>query len=1372
MSDHRILLVDDDLLSLKLLKAIFDSEGYTTYTATDGREALSILQKEPIALVITDILMPNIDGYYLCYKIRSTPSLRDIAIIVYSGTFTAEGEEKVATGMGADLFIRKPAAGKVLVHAVEGQLKNPQRHTAPAAGLGTSFEVRHQYSSELIEKLEKRNLALEEAKQNLEKLVAERTHSLDRANEELQAANEELKAGNEEILASNEELKSANEELAALNDQLLLASLTIQQQSETIIRQKEEALKKAEQSLEVIFANTMEEILVLDTQGKIVFFNKTFEYFIELSTGKKPEQGEYLWDMTLPERNEFSRQLFNRAMTGESIELETSDSLPTGKVIHRIRYSPVVVDGRIAYVTLISTDITEKKKQEQILQVSEQNLQTIFQNTNEAFTLLDTDLKVIAFNANQADFIREATGKKLEMGQNLMTIVQPGQEETVKKLFENVIETGSVSYEIQNGSALTEQWFEVTIRTVKDEQGTLKGFCITNHNITNLKKYASEITILNKALVNFQQAIFSSSMAAITDAHGTVTFVNDNMLAVNGYEREEFIGKNFRIMNSGYHPKAFWTNMWQTISSGKTWNGQICNKTKSGRFFWADAYIIPFLNETNSVYQYLTIRHDITAQKEAEDKLIQSQILLEESSAIAKVGCWVLDRKTGKVQVSKQMLSIFDISEEEFNEDPSSLSKRVHPSDADKIQTLSELLLVESTIKAETEYRIIKSDGSIVWIFQKANLTKVIHDEEKIIGVVQDITERKASEEELIEYNERYQILSKATNDAIWDLDMATGKIIWNQSFFTIFGYRSDEIEYTSAWWRSKIHPEDVEQVANDYEHALQSGLTNWSASYRMMSADGTYNYIHNRGYVLYDKGKAVRMIGSMQDVTERVEAIAEVEKLSLVASNTKNGVMITDSNGMIEWVNESFLLMTGYSLDEVKGKKSNFLQGKDSDPHTIKRISDQIKKKAFISEEIINYTKSGKQFWCKLDISPVFDKNKQLKNYMSIQTDITELKEFEKSITSIARELASLIANANVPIFGIDTRGLINEWNRVAEELTGLSRNDAMGLKWKKSFVFSDHKKDMIDLINQTLEGMSLTNIELPIITKSNKRLMLLISASPRRNTSNEITGIIFVGQNITELTDYRNNLERKVEARTHELNIALNKEKELVQMKSQFVSIASHEFRTPLTSITIAAGYIKKYKAKLSEQEIDLKLENIEKQVGHMTYLLDDILLIGKAEAGKLPVTKKEVNIVHFFENLNQEMERSTGGTHHIRFIHQLSNNTIITDEKLLRNIFINVLTNAIKFSPDADEITITIRSEEGYCTISVKDEGIGIPASDLKNLFNPFSRGSNTMAIEGTGLGLSIIKKAVELLNGRITLQSSLGKGTEVNIELPSV
>ncbi|HTE31527.1 MAG TPA: PAS domain S-box protein [Chryseolinea sp.] len=719
---------------------------------------------------------------------------------------------------------------------------------------------------------------------------------------------------------------------------------------------------------------------------------------------------------------------------------------------------------------------------------------------------------------------------------------------------------------------------------------------------------------------------------------------------------------------------------------------------------------------------------------------------------------------------SKRSEEIFGWSESEVIDQQRNGFSIVYEGDMRMTVRVAQQLLSGDIERNNIQNRNYTKDGRVIWCdwfnsVMKDKDGKVI----TIMSLVQDITARKSFEEILREYHDRYQLLSKATNDAIWDWDIKLDFVVWTHGIQTIFGYRGREITPNKDWWNEKIHKADQGRVIRGMSEAFTAKVSNWTSDYQFQCSDGTYKHVLDRGYIIYDNDQPVRMIGSMQDITKQKEFVEEIEKLSLVASKTSNSVVITDADDHIEWVNEGFVSMTGYTLQEVRGlNPGHFLQGLETDRGTVKRIQEKLQKQESFTEEIVNYSKDDRKYWVRLDISPVFDDKGQLKHYIAIQTDISPQKAFENQITNIARDLSSLIENANVPIFGIDRNGDINEWNLIAAELLEYEKSDVIKKEWMQLFDPSIYKK-VEDILEKVFTGKSTRNYELPLVSKNGKHLIMLVSISPRMDSNKDIYGAICVGQDITELFRYRQGLEKMVKERTRDLNEALQKEKELVEMKSKFVSIASHEFRTPLSTISLVAGLLKKHHGKISATEFDTKLETIEKQVLNMTYLLDDILTIGKADAGKILTNYSSISIEDFFNQTAREIEQNDG-THKIKVKLSCTIKEFTSDEKLLRNILINLLTNAVKFSSLIKTVYLTVSNSSDFLQFTVEDKGIGIAQEDMANIFTAFHRGGNVGTIQGTGLGLSIAKKAVDLLNGEITVQSKVGKGTVFTIMLP--
>lgn len=271
---------------------------------------------------------------------------------------------------------------------------------------------------------------------------------------------------------------------------------------------------------------------------------------------------------------------------------------------------------------------------------------------------------------------------------------------------------------------------------------------------------------------------------------------------------------------------------------------------------------------------------------------------------------------------------------------------------------------------------------------------------------------------------------------------------------------------------------------------------------------------------------------------------------------------------------------------------------------------------------------------------------------------------------------------------------------------------------------------------------------------------------------------------ENITnEMRQLNAELEAKVEERTvilkealqrleqsqSELSMALDKEKQLNEIKSRFVSMASHEFRTPLSTVLSSASIISKYTDTEDQIKRNKHIDKIKESVKHLNDLLNDFLSLGKLEEGKVTVCMDKINLKEITEDTIAEMEPLKKHGQQI-ICYFKGDENIITDKKLIRNILINLLSNAIKFSEEND--CIEVHCDSGHeIKIAVKDNGIGISEEDKTHLFTTFYRGKNVTNIQGTGLGLHIVKRYVNLLGGTIQLDSTLGMGTNITFTIPS-
>lgn len=267
---------------------------------------------------------------------------------------------------------------------------------------------------------------------------------------------------------------------------------------------------------------------------------------------------------------------------------------------------------------------------------------------------------------------------------------------------------------------------------------------------------------------------------------------------------------------------------------------------------------------------------------------------------------------------------------------------------------------------------------------------------------------------------------------------------------------------------------------------------------------------------------------------------------------------------------------------------------------------------------------------------------------------------------------------------------------------------------------------------------------------------------------------------QTNARIEELNNELEQKVKRRTHqleeilaeleasrdELTEALSKEKELSDLKSRFVSMASHEFRTPLSTILSSASLLAKYTQAEDQDKRNKHIHRIKSAVNNLTDILNEFLSIGKIEDGKILAHFTDFDIHEMVANLCNEIQGITKSGQYINYVHS-GLNRVHLDPSLLRNILINLLSNAIKFSPEFSTITIETLVTEHRVRILVRDNGLGISASDQEHLFERFFRGANVTNIQGTGLGLHIVGKYIELMDGTIECSSELEKGTTFTI-----
>jgi two-component system sensor kinase FixL len=384
------------------------------------------------------------------------------------------------------------------------------------------------------------------------------------------------------------------------------------------------------------------------------------------------------------------------------------------------------------------------------------------------------------------------------------------------------------------------------------------------------------------------------------------------------------------------------------------------------------------------------------------------------------------------------------------------------------------------------------------------------------------------------------------------------------------------------------------------------------------------------------------------------------------------------------------------------------------------------------------------------------------------------------------ARLLNAIIENAIDGIITINQHGLIESLNPAALKLFGYDIEEVMGQNIK--VLMPEPDKGAHDSYLSRYEHTGEQKIigkgrEVRGLRKDGTTFPFRLAVSEVQYEERKIyTGFIHDLSKEKEaeerLREYAAELEDLVDERTkslkktvsalreakEEVSLSLEKEKELNQMKSRFVSMASHEFRTPLSSVQLSASLIERYAEPFDNSNIKKHVSKIKGAVGNLTTILNDFLSMERLEAGRVEPKFSSFDLVKLSEEITEEMQVLAKQDQSIIYQHTGLKSTIHLDQNLLKNCMINLIGNAVKYSGENTFIEFNTEIKDDQCFITISDNGIGIPESDQIHLFEPFFRANNTGNIPGTGLGLNIVLRYATLMNGSLQFESTINKGTK--------
>jgi PAS domain S-box-containing protein len=528
---------------------------------------------------------------------------------------------------------------------------------------------------------------------------------------------------------------------------------------------------------------------------------------------------------------------------------------------------------------------------------------------------------------------------------------------------------------------------------------------------------------------------------------------------------------------------------------------------------------------------------------------------------------------------------------------------------------------------------------------------------------------------------------------------------------------------------------------------------------------------------------------------------IGKVTPLDTFFKNATLGIVVTDSEGKISAINPVAIKEFGFTKKEILGKPVNIIIPRKSaknvlHPEEAGRL--KMKKLPVVNDgHLVAKRKDGSEFFVEVGLS-IYNADGE-KFVISIINNISARKKAEIAFGLLKNELEqqvekrthdltntlhrleianakleeaiafqkAILNNAGAMIIATDKHGIIKLFNPEAVRNTGYSENEVIDkkqpvlfhdkkeLKQKRDELLKEFgtriKDDFKVLVEKATRNIHAEEVY-TFIRKDGSTFPVTLTITTIKDKAGHITGFMGIAIDISERKQAEQNLIE-----------ALKKEKELNELKSDFVSMASHEFRTPLSAIASSAFLIQNYTATADQPKREKHLSRVFSAVDMLNNILNDFLNAGKIETGKIPVRFTEFDIKKMLTETIAELKNSINHGRKIYYTHEGDRNAFL-DNSLLKHIITNLVSNAHKFSDSECPIEIRTINLQHTITLSIKDHGIGIPKEDQQHLTELFFRGSNAGNIQGTGLGLHIVSRYAALMNGKMICKSRVNKGTE--------
>ncbi|MBI5769937.1 MAG: PAS domain S-box protein [Verrucomicrobia bacterium] len=995
---------------------------------------------------------------------------------------------------------------------------------------------------------------------------------------------------------------------------------------------------------------------------------------------------------------------------------------------------------------------------------------------------------------------------------------------------------------------------------------------------------------------------------AITDLNGAIEYVNPRFCEVTGYTVAEVLGQNPRVLKSGETPAAVYTEMWETLTRGQVWRGELHNKKKSGEGYVERAVIAPVADDSGRVTHYVALKEDITAHRRTEAALRETQ---ERYRLIA--------------ENSDDVIWLYDLASRVFTYMSPSSERLLGFKPAELIgQPITRALTPDAATEAEADvarqlaayrggdhgaiYRVALFDyqhrhgrvlrGEVV----STLLLDAGGEPRQLLGITRDVTERERTAEQLRQNRDRLAKAEQMAHLGHWEFDLRTKQIFWSDELFRLFEIEQGSHRHLLKRFLARVHPEDLRRGKLAFGRAA-ARQTRFDLNLRLRFAAGRTKHVEASGAFTYSRdGQPLVAVGTVLDITARRQveiAMHELVKqlramhgvaVALEQTGVTRETLLTDivrhlpglmsepaaaracievegcareAGAAGEWrenisapilingqpagtmrvgyvrpaamagderftaqeretigsiartvglslgAREAFTAIQRFNAEleeRIQQRTAELAERNHQVQALLEAIPDMVLRMRRDGTLLHSQSAKGATPLANLSLQPAGGRlaagaaelhsavrevgtracaegatigtevrlaleahatTLELRaapngpeEFIVFVRDITARRRLEDALKESKDRLALATRAGGVGIWdwSVNTGTLV--WDEQMFRLYGLTPDRFSGTydAWRHAI----HPGDLAGVeteIQRALRGEQDFHTEFRVVWPDTSTHYIRALGLVQRDAAGR--PIQMVGTN-WEITAQKN-LEREIAAN-------LEKERQISEMKTRFISVTSHEFRTPMAAAMGSAELLRNHFDRLPAAKREELLARITGSMHRMTDMLDEVLTLNRIDAGRMQKQLTRVNLEELVHNVVGEVRMGDRDAHHFVLKTDGDASGFTTDTNLLHHILSNLLSNAARYSAAGTTITTGLQVEARRAWLSIEDEGIGIPEADLKRIFDPFERGSNVGTIKGTGLGLNIVKRMVEMLGGRVAVETVVDRGSRFTVELP--